>query len=1129
MKVFEIAFSPAPLEMIMEANVFNVKDPYQGLSIVSFLNNYHDNFSTDEARQMWTKKLSKLLMNDERFLHALREVPQGAPEWAATAVANGELMFFMPSDSLKDNIDNLSHYLNALENDIVGKDADAKARAQREFQAFPKAAKLDDLITKANEYFSRGSHTEARAQEGMTKMFSTADGYTWWKLDTADAFKREGATLQNCIGSHWTKARTDSAKCSILVLRDPSQNSVVAARIKNDKHSLDEMKGKNNKPPVQKYMPSVQELISHFKLDVTGSAESDIRNTGYYYHNKKLYTKAQAIAALMPKTIPITTLSNGMKLVRVDFPRNVEDKAALATLYDMYSVGPGQYGMDRAFPNSIYEVRKDDGLPVITIIVDETEPPTISRVIRYPEGKEGQINTAGMRESLEHILENNKPAKKTNVVHEAINYILQQGLAGRIHEKLKRQLSWAGGIEWTSDERGATQGVSEIPAEKEIEAGKKMPGWKLYTGESAKKLAATLEKKYYGYGHKDSEKVKWEIAFLKRVEKLYTAEARAVTGHRGQDENKMIALAVDEKDFVVPFVVRGDSVERYGLGMSAAGEQEPKVVASIVALANKEGLKIPKTTRLRHGIGKSDKGEYSKDIPNVKAEKLKGDVPAKMWDFSGVEKANRLPALVSTVTTKIRANASYGTNAGKNDEFGLVPDLEKFAKGTRKVKNDYGRWAEKSDDEWSESDYQWLDKDIDKWFEDRFKGKVPNKVITARVAYGHDNGFIMNMLAKDNLIIGLDDQSKKHNWQTWDDFTKVADQLNSMAKANGFKFDRQATLRTKEFKVNSAGEIQSQEVLKREQIERMRAQGRYGKEGVDELPFENNWKLKRMTPEEQANWQRSAAESGARGEAWMLHSPDGATPGAFFVSNKKITQAFHTTDKQGADAPRWSADTRGARKKEGLTLPATKGASKALLPYMKAAADKFGWTVGGPLAIKERSRLTKSLRDLDSRYNGRLRRFSLNQQEKELVALGLADSRRVGSSTRITISDAGEKAVRTLDRDGTETPFTDLVKPKTIAPDFKMPEKKAPEPTRRRDAPTPAAAPRATRATRGGGATKSQQALDRFNEITNETGNMPTRGEFIALLRDEPFNMSAAGAQTYYYNTKKKAERANAE
>jgi hypothetical protein len=53
--------------------------------------------------------------------------------------------------------------------------------------------------------------------------------------------------------------------------------------------------------------------------------------------------------------------------------------------------------------------------------------------------------------------------------------------------------------------------------------------------------------------------------------------------------------------------------------------------------------------------------------------------------------------------------------------------------------------------------------------------------------------------------------------------------------------------------------------------------------------------------------------------------------------------------------------------------------------------------------------------------------------------------------------------------------------------------------------------------------TKAQMAVARFREMAQaNNGTPPARGEFIAVLRQPPFDMTPAGASTYYHNIKVK-------
>lgn len=90
------------------------------------------------------------------------------------------------------------------------------------------------------------------------------------------------------------------------------------------------------------------------------------------------------------------------------------------------------------------------------------------------------------------------------------------------------------------------------------------------------------------------------------------------------------------------------------------------------------------------------------------------------------------------------------------------------------------------------------------------------------------------------------------------------------------------------------------------------------------------------------------------------------------------------------------------------------------------------------------------------------------------------------------------------------------------------PEPEVTAPTEDRTAPRGAASARTPRAPReAGGESKAARAMARFREMAAANGGqIPSRADFIAVLRQEPFNMTPAGASTYYHNIKVKHAQA---
>lgn len=272
--------------LLNEANVFNASIPYKNVSIKQFVQQHiGNNIADPEITKILTKKLSTFLINDERFLQPIRQLPDDAPEWAQQAAATGQLMVFVPNQQLNDVVSNIIHYVQAAEQNLDATDNNIIVQAQRELASIVKQPNLDELAGRADQYFkATASKQSVKDIEGMNGIVDY-DGWIWYKLDTHEAFVREGNTLQNCIGKHWTHEKTNREGMQIYILRTPANDSVVAVRAKDKK--VFEIKGKNNKPPVEKYMQPVFKFIRDYQFDIS-SAEHELIRAGYYVFNNNL-------------------------------------------------------------------------------------------------------------------------------------------------------------------------------------------------------------------------------------------------------------------------------------------------------------------------------------------------------------------------------------------------------------------------------------------------------------------------------------------------------------------------------------------------------------------------------------------------------------------------------------------------------------------------------------------------------------------------------------------------------------------------------------------------------------------------------------------------------------------------
>ena len=268
-------------DLLMEYNVYNVQDLDRAVSEIA-----HD-ISDPIVTSRLVKVVRRLAINSLDWLRPMTQAPANSPEWAQKSAALGDLYQFVMTPELRAQLTELSHYLQALVQDREGKptesDPDFNFKNQKYLDSVSTLNNLEkiqysDLLRKMGEYYARGSRRAVKDDAGTHTVLETG-GYRWVELDSQEAFQREGKVLQNCIGRVYTYAGTKKSGERILVLKDPSNASHVATRLQGK--VIQEIKGKQNKPPAEKYMPASNDLIEHFGLKLSSNARQDFSGAGY--------------------------------------------------------------------------------------------------------------------------------------------------------------------------------------------------------------------------------------------------------------------------------------------------------------------------------------------------------------------------------------------------------------------------------------------------------------------------------------------------------------------------------------------------------------------------------------------------------------------------------------------------------------------------------------------------------------------------------------------------------------------------------------------------------------------------------------------------------------------------------
>lgn len=1090
--------------MITEANVVNVKVDFDGNSITKYVNHYAENLGSQEVKQIFAKKIAKLLVNDERFLYAVRNLPDNAPEWTKEAMQKGELVYFKPSAELDQSMEHLTHYMSALEQDSQNtENRDAMVYAQRELAGFSKAENLDILIKKSNEYFKRGSKKAGRSEEGMKEILDVGNGFVWYLLTSADAYRREGKTLQNCIGAIWTRDKAKKDGKEIVVLRKANGESIVAARIDNNSHTIEEMKGKNNQPPVDKYMLPVIQFVNKMKLGLSGYAEHDFRKGGYFFIEGKLYPRAEVIKRFVSKEV-IDKLPNGHTLVQINAGNQMIAGELFGDVYPEFKNYFWRSVSDGARV-TIYELRSNDK-PLITGLV---RGKTLIEIHRHSGGVE--MTESLIREALDI---------KEKIGREFISMLMRKKLIDEVSPKMQRALFWSERLK-LKPETGEFE--PSIPSGK-VETGKEHLKWEQYTD----KADTTQIRNALG-SENEYRKTGIDNISPKDVKSVFIAKTEAELSYSHFNQKRQpvnLAIIKTKNNVLVPAVVTSSGSELNVTNIGAIGspytfpkKRHTEIVNSTIALANKEHADLTKSFRVTNGIIK-DGDTYKVFEP--KKEQLSGEPSGVKIDLSSVDIEDRFSAIDRVLTAggiRKRENDSE-TNIHEND-IDLADRIEAAVTGEKFRRTNYYMKRHIIDDT---SD--WNGKEIRDVFKIVFGGATPDAIYLVDVNYGKDRTHEVCLIADRKTVIFVDGTTAKHEFQKWEDYDKVAEQLTAFAKQHGLVYEKTALGRVKELRVYQ-GEIRSASQVQKSRLQGMKKVGKVGLEGTDELDYADNSKLIRMSPEEQAEWARKGLHSDTvPGEGWKLVDANGDPKAIFLVKDNTVQSVYAKIPRLRRGTT--SGNTPSASKLDNITQ---KQLNKNDLKYLKTAMDQFNWGVknSAQFVLKPESRQHNILKNLKRQPNG-MQRGELyrslgvltpsgwdrpNSVDRHLAELGFIKRESVGNrnTIKLKITPTGIAALRLLN-DDKPVNVAGVAGAEKVSPTWEKPERKAPPSRAQR------AGGNVTGRTKAG--SKAEQALQRFQEYAEEHDRIPTRSEFMQILQAEPFNMSRAGAQTYYYTTKAK-------
>lgn len=909
--------------LLNEANVFNVTEPYTftnddgekfDVSLTKYLDFYLQFFNDPNIEKMFIKKLTKLLVNDERYLHHVRKLPDNAPEWAVKAVKAKTLVVFKSEQELDSVLEHMSHYLAALEEDVMSENQDIATFAEREIKGFPKAESLDLLAKKSQDYFKRGTKKSDRSEEGLVQIHDHGDGYKWFLLKNQAAFEREGKSLQNCIGKQYTAAKAKAEGYAMIVLRKPNGASVVAASVKNKVDKIDEMKGKNNKAPLEKYMVYVIKFINDFQpgkgkkgFGLTDKAIHDFRRAGNFYIDKVMYNRTEAIKAFI-KTEELASFPDGNKLLRIKTTN--QNKLVTEIFRDLYPELQTGYNKNP----EIYELRNSNNNPLVSGAVENKK---LEKVQRHKS----------LRESIFESVIKGKATK------EFVGELIRRGIIDSINDKMSRDLFWNERIQINR-----TKGTFDpVKPEKEIDSSedKDKVTWQKHIDDDAVAMIMQSLKSSSG-GYSDDEK--WDKM---KIHQVYITKEKMLDSEHDNFETdaKHFALVKREDDVLIPVLVHmsEDRVTTQDVGSINDEFKRTKMVKGSAALANSEGLTLSRSFAYNNGLVR-EKGKYKIFEPKlVKMEGSDGVPSAIRIDLNKIPPGDRFAAINHVIVAgKIRFRGDK--DADDHEDKLYKHDTEMQLKMDYVLdKKDYARGDSLWTSQANEDSNNWDDFNPDTMFRTVFGGKEPDTIFLVNVEYGKGKKHQILMIADGKTVVEVDGATERHQFQNWGDHESVALQMVAFANEHKLTFTQDSIGDSEEFRIHN-GHLSTGAMIHKSKLKDLQASGKIGQEGVDELKFKDGTVLQRMDVDDQAMWVRRGLDAKSiDGEAWKFVNKKDEFIGIIVVNNQTVQDIY---------APDATWDNEEGTMVPGTTLLDTTNRiaiSADLIDYVSAARAKLGW------------------------------------------------------------------------------------------------------------------------------------------------------------------------------------------
>ena len=240
-----------------------------------------------EVQRLLKIALAKPLAKRPENLEPVTELPSDAPAWLkAKWPEGGPYHRFRPDDKLTNKARHVADWLKVA---VQDQEPWLKQRSHGRPTRFNSINSLDDALAMADadmrEKNRKLAKQRAPSAEGEETVMDLGNGFRIVRLTTPTALDRESAFMGHCIGQGGYDEYLKDGSRQFFSLRDAKNLPHATIEVDTARHAVLQCQGKENKPPVAKYLPRLQRFLTErkYKLNAPPNDTGLIEQDGQYH------------------------------------------------------------------------------------------------------------------------------------------------------------------------------------------------------------------------------------------------------------------------------------------------------------------------------------------------------------------------------------------------------------------------------------------------------------------------------------------------------------------------------------------------------------------------------------------------------------------------------------------------------------------------------------------------------------------------------------------------------------------------------------------------------------------------------------------------------------------------------